>query len=294
MLIVILERFKAGEKRMQKRIDWLLLWRQIVEENAKGRNDDRNFLENGDVWLERARNFDSSVKKRWNRPDSSREFITGALKRLPGSTLLDIGAGTGSWSCEMSEHAGRVTALDPSSAMISVMEENIRVRGITNIDIVQGFWPDTDVAQHDFSLCSHAMYGVEDLRGFIEKMVSVTRKTCFLLLRAPLASGVMAEASMEIWGHPYDSPNFPIAYNALLQMDIHANVLMEDTGLWKPWTSKSIDEAVDYVKQKFGISSTDMHDDFLRDLLIKRLEYSDGEYVWPRGVRSSLVYWDVD
>jgi hypothetical protein len=104
----------------------------------------------------------------------------------------------------------------------------------------------------------------------------------------------MAEAAMRIWGHPHDSPNFQVAYNVLMQMGICANVLMENSGLWDPWTSASFEAALDEVKRRFGLGPVSEYDDFLTDLLRRRLTLVDGQYVWPRGVRSALVYGDVD
>jgi hypothetical protein len=124
-------------------------------------------------------------------------------------------------------------------------------------------------------------------------MIQATRRTCFLLMRAPTADGIMAEAATRIWEQPYDSPNFQVAYNALLQMGIFPNVLMANTGLWDPWTSASLDSALDEIKRRFGIRHTSEHDDFLVNLLRRRLALADGQYVWPREVRSALIYWDV-
>ncbi len=278
---------------MEKTVDWILLWRQIVEEHARGHKKREADNNGSDDWAERARKFDSGVKQRWSKPDSSRTFITARLLEHPGSTLLDIGAGTGAWACLLAPHVKQLTALEPSSAMISVLQENIDEKGIGNIGIVQGEWPRSRTEKHDFSLCSHAMYGEPDFLEFIERMVDVTKKTCFLLLRVPMTSGLMGELAMRIWGHPHDSPNFQVAYNALLQMDIHPNVLMEDTGLWRPWTNESIEEAVGDVKRRFGLDGVSEHDEIIAELLACHLTREDGKLVWPRGVRSALVYWDV-
>jgi len=102
-----------------------------------------------------------------------------------------------------------------------------------------------------------------------------------------------AQASRRIWGHPDDSPNFITACNASLQMGIHANVLMENTGLWDPWTNASLEEAFGEMKRRFNLAESDEHDAFLGALLERNLTYEDGRYVWPRGVRSALVYWPV-
>lgn len=278
---------------MEKITDWLLLWRQISEFHSDG-HERRNTEENGtDVWVERAKRFDSLVKEKWSSPDSSRRYIISRLKENPDSTLLDIGAGTGAWSCLLSRYVKELTALEPSSAMVSVMQENITEQGIENIRIIQDRWPQARADKHDFSLCSHAMYGEPDFREFISRMMEVTRKTCFLLMRVPITGGLMGELSMEIWGHPYDSANFQIGYNALLDMDIYPNVLMEDTGLWKPWKSDSIEDAMEKVKRRFGIEDTHEHDEFITEVLSRHLRPENGKYVWPKGVRSALVYWNV-
>jgi SAM-dependent methyltransferase len=280
------------EETMEPITDWLLLWRQIVEEHEKSHKD--SSLRKRDVWKDRAARFDENVKKRWARPDSSRSFVLEKLKANPGATVLDIGAGTGAWTCIMAPDAGRVIAVEPSESMASILERNIRDLGLINVDIIREKWPEADPGLCDFSLCSHAMYGYPDFRRFISRMEEVTEKTCFLLMKMPVIDGVMAEAAMRVWGHPYDSPNFQIAYNALMQMGLCPNVLMEDAGERAPWTHESIDEALVDVKRRLGLSEDDSHDRFLHSLLERRLELTGGRYVWPKGVRTALVYWDTE
>jgi precorrin-6B methylase 2 len=280
---------------MERVTDWIGLWQELVEAQkrswaAKNRQRGRQ----DDAWKTKARSFGAKVRERWARPDSSRQAVISALQAQPGATALDIGAGTGAWACLLARHARLVTAVEPSPTMIDVMEENLAAEGIENVRVVQGSWPDVDVAAHDFSLCSHAMYGYPDLPAFVRRMMEVTRRTCFLVMRAPTTDGLMAQAAQRIWGQPYDSPNFQVAYNALLQIGLFPNVLMEDTGLWEPWTNTSLDEALAGVKRKFGLRTPSEHDEFLEELLRRRLTWQDGQYVWPPGVRSALVYWEVE
>jgi 2-polyprenyl-3-methyl-5-hydroxy-6-metoxy-1,4-benzoquinol methylase len=274
---------------MEKMIDWSALWEELVAVKARSREKFRG--KRADSWCRKASEFKESVKRRWETPDSSRDFILS--KMTPDSTVLDIGAGTGAWAALLAPYVKRVTAVEPSPSMIEVMEESLREEGVRNVEIIQGSWPDISVASHDFSLCSHAMYGYPDLRAFIDKMVACTKDTCFLLLRSPALDGLRSEAARAIWGQPMDSPNFTIAYNVLLQMDICANVLMENTGFWKPRTSASLEEAFKSMKRYLDLDGIDAHDDYLRQLLKRRLTYRDGVYVWPREVRTALVYWSV-
>lgn len=266
--------------------DWAALWRVLSQ--AQQQREHRG--PSHDVWQERAREFQARANRRWVKPDSSRETIARCVAAAPGATLLDIGAGTGSWAVYLAPSVARLTALDPSPAMLAVLRENLAAQAITNVDILEASWPEAAVAGHDFSLCSHAMYGAPDLPGFVLRMEEVTRRTCFLVLRASSGDNVMAEAALHVWGHPYDSPNFQVAYNVLLQMGIRANVLFEEAGSWEPWTSIGLPDALAEVKRRLLLRTTE-HDAFLLDLLRRRLTEEDGQLVWPRDMRSALVYW---
>jgi 2-polyprenyl-3-methyl-5-hydroxy-6-metoxy-1,4-benzoquinol methylase len=276
---------------MEKITDWNALWRDLVAIKEQRHAMDREEEQESDSWCRKASEFKKSVKRRWKKPDSSRAFILSKMN--PESTFLDIGAGTGAWVGLVAPHVRKVTAVEPSPSMIQVMGESLEEEGITNVEIVEGAWPDVAVDKHDFSLCSHAMYGYPDLPAFVRRMVACTREMCFLLLRATSLTGVRSEAAQHIWGQPLDSPNFTIAYNILLQMEIYADVLMENTGLWKPRTSESLEEAFYSMKKYLSLGSSRKYDTYLRQLLKRRLSLENGRYVWPREVRSALVYWRV-
>lgn len=279
---------------MEKITDWSALWRELAEVKSHARKRDAGAEAVEDFWRAKARKFDEVVKNRWDKPDSSRAFILSQLDA--DSTVLDIGAGTGAWAALLARCARRVTAVEMSPAMIELMRENLAREGVTNVAIIQAEWPDAPVEPHDFSLCAHAMYGCLDLPAFIARMVACTRRTCFLILRAPTLDSVRAEAAQHIWGHPFDSPNFSVAYNVLLQMGIYANVLMEDTGLWRPRTSASLQDALSDLERYLGLKGDSEHDEYLMELLQRRLAWDAGrgQYVWPREVRSALVYWAVN
>jgi SAM-dependent methyltransferase len=266
---------------MARGIDWIQLWRELVEAQSPD-------AERGG----KPKDAYAATNRRWAKPDTTVDFIVIQLGATPDATLLDIGAGKGSWAIRLSPHVRRITAVDSSPAMIQAMQANLSGAGVRNVDVVSGSWPDVQVAPHDFSLCSHGLYGSADLPAFIRRMEQATRRTCFLMLRAPTPDGIMAQAATRIWGHPYDSANFQVCYNALLQMGIFANVLMADTGLWSPWKNASLEEALVEIKRRFGLAGSSEHDEFLIDLLRRRLTLEEGQYVWPRSVRSALVYWN--
>jgi SAM-dependent methyltransferase len=278
---------------MEPMIDWKTLWKELVKAQAAYRRRKASGAKKGDHWKDKARRFDQKVKGRWERPDPHRKFILSRFRETPEATVLDIGAGTGAWAMLMAPHVAKVTALEPSDGMRSVMKENLRQAGIENVEILEKSWPCRGVEPHDYSFCSHAMYGVEDLPAFIRAMVDVTRQTCLMLIRAPDWNGLLATGAKRVWGQPNDSPNFQVAYNMLLQMGIHPNVLMEEPGLWPPWSHNSFSEALLEFLRRFNVNQGSKEAEDLQALLESRLIFKKEKVIWPAEVRTALVYWDI-
>ena len=143
---------------MEKITNWNSLWRELVEIKSNSRKKSYITDNEADIWDTKALEFKEGVKKRWVKPDSSRDFILSQVGTE--STVLDIGAGTGAWSALLAHQVKHVTAVEPSAAMIEVMRESLAEEGVKNVRIFQAEWPDVSVEPHDFSLCSHAMYTV--------------------------------------------------------------------------------------------------------------------------------------
>lgn len=276
---------------MQTITDWITLWRELVEIKKISQKESIETPGDTDHWLYKAREYDERVKIKWEKPDSTRDFILARLE--PDASILDIGAGTGSWSVLFSKYLRKVTAIEPSKAMREVFQEKIRNNSVNNIKILPEKWPESNPEPHDFVFCSHAMYGVPDFPAFIKKMIDRSQKMCFLLIRAPSLNGLITEAFQYIWKQPLDSPNFTIAYNILIQMGIYANVLFEEPGRDFFIASASEKEAFFELKRRLGLLDSDEHDGYLRDLLKRRLVKQDGQYLWPGGARSALVYWNI-
>lgn len=278
---------------MERLTDWIKLWRELVDAQARYRARKHSRRKQADHWAKRARRFDTRVKKRWEKKDPHRNFILSRLSTAPDATVLDIGAGTGAWALLMAPHVRKVTALEPSAEMRAVMLENIEREGIDNIVVLDAHWPLWDMERHDFALCSHAMYGASNLPEFVRAMGNATKRSCFLLLRAPDWDGVLAQAAIRIWGQPNDSPNFQVALGALFQIGIQPNVLMEQPGLWPPWTHGSIEEALHELLLRFDVPEASREAEDLKALLEDRLTRCGDRYVWPVGVRTALIYWDI-
>ncbi len=276
---------------MKATTDWASLWRELVLGPGWNGEGECPRGDTEEVWRRKSRAIDGHARRKAAARDPIRDLVLSRVDR--DTTVLDIGAGTGKWVVPLAPRVRHVTALDPSPTMLAVLRENVAAGRLENVRIVEGSWPETDVEPHDVTICSHAVYGVPDLKGFVRRMVEVTRRTCFLVLKAPLRQALMAEAARHVWGRPYDGPCFAVAYNVLLEMDIVGSVLA-DPDLWEPWTHSSLDEALTEAKRRLRIRETSRYDGYLMGLLREQLVLKDGRYVWPRSLRSVLVYWDVE
>ncbi len=273
-----------------KPIDYLELWRTITERH----NSFKQLSSPEDIWKHKAENFDTNVKKRWKTPDSSREWLRKLLENNPGSSFLDIGAGTGAWTCFAAPLCEYVTALEPSQSMINILSDNIQKHDPGNVHIIKKAWPAKLQDIHDITLSAHSLYGCPNFASCIKEMNDITSHTCVLLLRAPSIHSLTAEISQKIWGHPHDSPNFQIAYNALLQMGIFADVIIEDNALWNPWEYDSVESAFYDIKRRMGVPDKSRFDTWLMQILHAKLIKSNERYLWPDTIRSALVHWRTD
>lgn len=266
--------------------NWAELWRELT---ARVRHpEDRAPSERSRQREEGAARYEAAVtRKATERADTLLDFVTAQLRSH--DTVLDIGAGTGRFALPFARIARTVTAVEPSQSMAAVLRGKVQAEGLTNVHLVDASWEDAAVEPHDIAFCSHAMYSSLDLAGFVRKMESNARESCFLIMRVPSHDGVMRELSQHVHGLPYDSPNFWVGYHVLYDMGIYAHVVMEP--FVRYWTDDSLDDALNRARRHLRLEEDTTHDDAIRETLARRLSFRDGQYCWPDGMRSALMWW---
>ena len=257
--------------------NWIDLWNRVAA--ATHHTTEREKVTRGKKHFRR----DSPV-----RPDPLLDFV---LEKLTGvQSFLDIGAGNGRWTIPVAKVARNVTVIEPSNSMLEMLRENVAKARLDNIRILQGRWEETDIESHDIVSCTHAIYETRDFTAFIRKMEETARERCYLVLRLPPHDGIIGELFWKIHGHPYDSPNAHLAYNALYSMGIYPNMLVEED--MHNWKDNTFDEAFSRGKKHLNVEATDEYDDLIRETLTKRLALNDGVYIWPDGMRAILFWWN--
>jgi 2-polyprenyl-3-methyl-5-hydroxy-6-metoxy-1,4-benzoquinol methylase len=99
-------------------------------------------------------------------------------------TFLDVGAGCGTLALPLSRAGKRVTAIDPSPAMLDVLKEEIRKEGLKNIRPVLAAWGEVPIKPHDVIICANVPELLKDSVEFLKGADELARKCVFLVENA--------------------------------------------------------------------------------------------------------------
>ncbi|NPV84178.1 MAG: class I SAM-dependent methyltransferase [Candidatus Aminicenantes bacterium] len=75
-------------------------------------------------------------------------FLISRLQPAAGKRILDIGSGPGVMAIPLAESGARVTAVDPSPAMLELLKHIATERGVAGINCLAGRWEELDTLQH--------------------------------------------------------------------------------------------------------------------------------------------------
>jgi len=208
----------------------------------------------------------------------------------PEDTVLEIGPGYGRLTIPLAKVVKKVTVVEPSKNMLSLLRENAERHGVYNISFVNMRWEEVDVgkdvAQHDVVLASFSLL-MSDLKAALTKMDASAKKAVYLFLAAD--EWMPTEIQKILYGEtlPITMSDHIIAYNLLYSMDIVANVAILS---YEAKTSfANLQEAVDHALKIYNIPSAKDVD--LKEYLGKVLVEDAGRYIYTRNRKVALIWW---
>jgi 16S rRNA G527 N7-methylase RsmG len=241
-------------------------------------------------WDKRAESFEKNV--------SQSTYTHELLKRMtlsPDCSVLDVGGGSGLMAVPISQKVRRVTVLDISNGMLNLLKSKTQSMGISNIDIINKNWYETDVKSeiepHDVVLASRFLPMGNRLQTSLENMNSVANKYCYVTWRAHSFDSVEAESCYLLKKEYIPYPEYPVIYNCLYQIGIKANIDIFES------TSRSyfndLNEAVKYFSKNSVPDNNidlDSYKSFVKSLLIEKKDgfYRDSCTKW------ALISWQVE
>lgn len=279
-------------------IDWAARWRSLVEqrEAQAARLRDAARIMPPVYWERRAEGFHANVQRRAAEPDRLLELVTPWV--TPASTVLDVGAGVGRHALPLAARAARVYAVEPSPAMRGYLEADAGERGLTNVTVVAATWSEAEVPACDVVLCSHVVYSVADIAGFVEKLIDHCHGACFIAVRTGQRDAQLLDLWQRVHREPkVPEPGFIELYNLLYQrFGIIANAeAVSFRGPSNPLgTFESAAAAAETVRDQLYVAAGSEGDRELRAYLDARLVVgADGGLLLPGPrVGAAILWWD--
>lgn len=216
------------------------------------------------------------------------------LSRSKGAkTFLDVGAGCGTLALPLAKAGKKVTALDPSGAMIDLLNEDIKKEKIRNIKTVHAKWGEVPVKPHDVIICANVPQLLKDNEPFLAAINGLARKKVFLVETADPASDKFyyKELYPLIFGRPFgERTDYLETYKMLHSMSIFANVEIIEYDFDQPFDD--MDEAVLFWKEYMGIV-TEEHDARLQGFLEKKLVKKGKALLAKFHKKAAVIWWDA-
>jgi SAM-dependent methyltransferase len=272
-------------------IDFARRWHDMVER----RRDQMDTayaaagINNADYWGKRAKTYRAALHQ---HTEEDPFFLRVKSLATTSSTILDVGAGPGRHTLALAPHVARVTAVDPSEAMLGLLRDDIKAQAITNVETVLSGWMEAEVEPADIVICSHVLYPVADPLPFIRRLETHARRRVLIYLRVdPLPT------DMGLWSEFYGVPlqGQPVAMD-LLPLLAQAGIMadLEVVNHRFTWTFADLDEAIAQTRNSLCLAESDVAATVkLRALLSERL------VTWPNGrlgpqiaaSRSGIISW---
>ncbi|WP_028822506.1 class I SAM-dependent methyltransferase [Propionimicrobium lymphophilum] len=159
---------------MTKIVDFGRLWKEDLAADKNRRvaepDDLRFWAKNSSGYNQRAGNPAEHV--------NTLAYLRTVIK--PGTSVLDIGTGTGRIALDLAEHGCKVTALDASIDMLEAAEAEAKLQGL-KIEFVHSSWPIRLEKSFEYTVASWSLYRQRDLLGALRAMVEQTRSIAFAI-----------------------------------------------------------------------------------------------------------------
>ncbi len=278
------------------RIDWGEIWTGQMKKASwrnrhldAGRNDPNEYNRLRTI----AEQYDLDSRARELISNQS-DWILSRVNLHPDLTIMDIGSGPGTLAIPLSRRARHVTAIDPSSEMLSCLRRRSIDEKIENIRIINKTWeeilPFEDVNPHDILVASYSLYML-DMRSALKKMISLANEYIFLFTFV----GNPGWEYTALWPLLYEEeynigPDYINLYNILYDMGIYANIEIFDFEHTHRFAS--IRKCVDYITASisdFSTRSKRIIEEYVSTSLIR----DNNQIVSQNKIRTAAVWWRI-
>lgn len=206
-------------------------------------------------------------------------------------TFLDVGSGCGTLAIALAKTGKKVTAIDPSPAMIKLLDEEIKNKKLKNIKTINTAWGEVELKPHDVILCANVPELLKDSIDFLRQANVLAGKAVFLIEGAdPNADKFYYK---EIYPLLFNKPFLPRTdylktYTDLYSLGIFANVEIMEYNFDQPFDD--MNDALEFWKEYMGIVTAE-HDEKLKNFLEGKLEKFKDGLIAKFNKKSAVIWW---
>lgn len=208
----------------------------------------------------------------------------------PDMTALEIGCGPGNLAMALAARGVKVTAMDDSAGMTSILRSRMQSQGTNNIKIVEAKWEDSPpAAEHDLVMA--AFFPQAMTPAGIQRMESGARQTCALVVGAGQETfPLRREIWRKIMPDPLPKINFhlPCAMAYLLTSGRNPNLQHFN---WQASLCMPSDAVVDYFQAYLAIFDKQGHE--VREAIeaVVSTYAKDGVLKIEAEASAALIHW---
>lgn len=256
---------------------------------------DASNKETPEFWSELAKNYVNKVHSKEGRAE-----ILTLVNRFSWSkdeTVLDLGAGPGSYAIPLASKVKAITSLDPSQIMLDYLNKQALKENVSNIKTIASRWLEAEnIEQHDtvLSMNSLGMLAVDDnhdsyLDKAIIKMRNLAKKRIIILIpHADSAADQQMKNAIGLKATSMERKKIAALYYAM----VDCGMLPDLNIITRPfrWSFTDLEDATNVLSRKIGLK-TDEQKDKLKNHLTTRLKKDGDGFKMSYDCPQALFYW---
>lgn len=220
---------------------WGREWANFRASNASNTSQRTSQSE---YWNGRAEDFARSTiysASKSSRIDKVFNYLRSFDILKPGTRILDIGSGPGSFAIPLAALGHDVVALDPSPKMLEILRANIPSGLPGNVSTTEGLWEEIDIYEmgwdNNFDLVFASMCpGVHD-RKALEKMMLCSKQWCYLSAfsgsrKFPIYDEILSRLFNRKYSNHFNDVIFP--FNLLYSLGFQPSITFWNTSSQHP------------------------------------------------------------
>ncbi len=208
-------------------------------------------------------------------------------------SVLDVGAGVGALTLPLARAVERVTALEPSPAMMEELRGNLARLRLNNVTCVPAAWDEAEVPPHDLILLANVKPLFDDLPAFLTAAEPLARRAIALVQNVGPGTEKFyyGELYPLLLGRPYPlREDYLKTLAHLHDQGIYANVRIIRYRFDQPFAD--LQQAVAFWTDEMKLTDAEQ-ERRLAAFLQVRLQRVGDRLVAPMQRRSAVIWWQI-